>query len=192
MKRLSCALACGCVLALLPMAGGHAQETESKRGLRWVARKVSLYLPNRVIDALDVVGVNISFGVGIQGNVHLTRFAQLGHAQGQVHRVGTLGRQVGVVEEQRRELLVGCWGNEQLKHQAVWGSWEDVDMTIRGMVWNVSPEDRAQWQRKRDITGVGIIAHVLLIGGQLEFRPREACDFILSCIGIDFMDDDME
>ena len=192
MRKLLCAIACGCVLALLPMSAGSAQETEGARGLRWVARKLSLYVPNRVMDALDVVGINLSIGVGLQGNVHATRFAQLGHAQGQVHRIGTLGREVGVVEEQRRELLAGLWGSEQLKHEVICGSWEDIDMDIRGMVWNVQPEDEERWRRKRDITGVGVIAHLLFLGGQLEFRPREACDFFLSCIGIDFMDDDME
>ena len=193
MRRFLCMAICGFLMAALFVSPRSAQGANDHRGLSWVARRLIVYLPNRALDALDAIGVNVSLGLGLHGNAHATRFAQLGAgSNSSVHRFGFLGREVGVVEEERREMLYGPVGSEQLMHLAGYGSWQDIDIDVRGAVLNVQPEDREAWRNKRDLSGVGAVLHLFVVGAQLEFRPREACDFFLSCIGIDFMKDDMD
>ena len=193
MRRLLCMAICGFLMAALFVSPRSAQGANDHRGLSWVARRLIVYLPNRALDALDAIGVNVSLGLGLHGNAHATRFAQLGAgSNSSVHRFGNLGREVGVVEEERREMLYGPVGSQQLKHVAGYGTWQDLEIDIRGSILNVMPEEREMWRSKRDRAGIGIVAHLLVVGAQLEFRPREACDFFLGCIGIDFMNDDMD
>jgi len=188
-----CTAICGFLMTSLLVSPRSTQGADENRGLTWIARKLIVYLPNRALDALDAFGANVSMGLGLHGNAHATRFAQLGMgSNSSVLRFGCLGREAGVVEEERREMLYGMVGSQQLKHLVRFGTWQDIDIDIRGGIRNVMPEDREMWRSKRDRSGVGLMAHLLVIGGQLEFRPREACDFFLGCIGIDFMKDDME
>lgn len=193
MRRLLCTAIFSFLMAALLVSPRNVQGADEPRGLRWVAHRLIAYLPNRALDALDVFGANVSMGYGLHGNAHVTRFAQVGAGSNSVvHRFGVLGREVGVVEEERCEMLYGPVGSQQLKHLGGFGTWQDIDMDIRGAIINVQPEDREMWRSKRDRSGVGAMLHLLVVGAQLELRPREACDFFLGCIGIDFMKDDMD
>lgn len=193
MRQLVCTAICGFLMAALLVSPRSLQGADDHRGLSWIARKLIIYLPNRALDALDAFGVNVSLGYGLHGNAHATRFAQLGAgSNSNVHRFGNLGREVGTVEEDRREMLCGPVGSQQLKHRAGYGTWQDLEIDIRGGIMNVMPDEREMWRSKRDRSGVGAMLHLLVVGAQLEFRPREACDFFLGCIGIDFMKDDMD
>ena len=192
MRKSVSAVACVSLFGASLLMSSDAFGAEQRGLTSRILRKAALYVPNRVLDIIDMVGVNVSFGVSTQANVHATRFVQLGVAQGQAHRVGTMGRQMGVVDERNRELLAGPWGYQKVRHEGLWGTWEDIDVDIRGWFWDVPVEARRVWGHKQDRLGIGATLHALLVGAQVEVRPREMADFVLSIIGIDLTKDDWE
>lgn len=190
MRMLVRAMVCAAALSWVPAACGEAAAQEQAPAL--AVRKVLLYLPNRVLDLLDVAGLNLSFGYSCQANLHLTRYVQLGRSAGHVRRVGTMGREAGIADQHHTEIALGPWGSEQLTQEKVCGSWRDLALDVRGWMWDVPLHQREQWRHKRDRYGLGMRFHALIIGGQLELRPREAADFFLSLVGIDFTGDDKQ
>lgn len=60
---------------------------------------IMYYVPNRLLDAMDIFRLNVGFGCGCGVNVRLTELAELGYGQYQTTRFGMKGRVLPVYEE---------------------------------------------------------------------------------------------
>ncbi|MFC1737173.1 hypothetical protein ACFL1X_13745, partial [Candidatus Hydrogenedentota bacterium] len=72
-----------------------------------VLKQALLYIPNRVVDLVDVVVVNFGFGLGGHANVHATRAIQVGVFGQSSTRIGINGREIGTYTERISEFSLG-------------------------------------------------------------------------------------
>jgi len=72
-----------------PLASDNKKEGNS------IASKALLYLPNRILDFLDIFRLNVAIGPGLGLNVRATKFAQIGAETYISARVG-LGKNSGL------------------------------------------------------------------------------------------------
>lgn len=72
-------------------------------------RKILLWLPNRIMDFLDIFRVDLGVGPAAGGVVRVTKYAQAGYRQmlPMSARVGLMGRQSPVMLETSNEIGVG-------------------------------------------------------------------------------------
>ncbi len=83
-------------------------------GFFWPAwQRVLWYIPNRALDALDIVKANIGIGPGFGAEVYITRNLWAGVQNCRSWRLGIDGRSIGVFEEGHyKEWHLGDWSNE--------------------------------------------------------------------------------
>jgi len=126
-------------------------------------RKALLYLPNRVLDIVDIFKLDLGAGVGYGGVIRPTKYLQAGYREldpGML-RIGLMGRRAPVLIEERKEAGFGRDYGRSSKRK-------------------VSPGE----------FGFGI--DVGLVGAYGGLSLDSAADFILGFVGIDFEDDDLE
>ncbi len=70
---------------------------------------VLLYIPNRVLDLIDIFRVDVGFGPSVGAVVRVTEYGQLGYRQMMPAsvRVGDLGRRLPVMVEKSSEFGIG-------------------------------------------------------------------------------------
>ncbi len=157
---------------LLVLAGCHAPEKSdaffaddpgwSKRG---AGATIGLYLPNRLIDLVDIVHVGYGVGPGIGLGVHFTRYGRL---------LAVVGVDVGI----------GWFGRYARPYQcavytrAAVGPKEAVTLRDRNRFWHVP-----QWD-------IGLYAHFLIVQEYLGIAPEENVDFVVGLSTFDLKDDD--
>lgn len=96
-------------LLALPLAAPAAaqQEDAASRG-SWKA--AAYYVPNRVLDLLDVFKLNVSVGPGSGFDVRLTRLFEVGFSEYDVLRIGLNGRRFPVYREKLSEASLTLLG----------------------------------------------------------------------------------
>ena len=77
--------------------------------------KYLLFLPNRILDLLDVFRLNVGIGPGIGVNIRATRFAQVGIASYDCIKIGIIGRQGWIYMEESKEFGVSVMYIEDSK-----------------------------------------------------------------------------
>jgi hypothetical protein len=140
------------------------------------------YVPNRALDLLDCVGVEIGAGQGIHANVHATRLLQLGAGQASSTRVGLMSRYPLVVEEDLDEATIGWWWDLDLQRETVAGAAPAVDLN----------EDQvcARYNPAVDPAGIGVAIFPGIIGANVELKLHEVLDFAKGFLTIDSLEDD--
>jgi hypothetical protein len=68
------------------------------------------YVPNRVLDLIDIARLNVGIGCGFGVNVRLTELAEIGFGQYQTTRFGMKGRVLPVYEENIDEAGIAFLG----------------------------------------------------------------------------------
>ena len=134
-----------------------------------VLHKIAFYLPNRVLDILDIVRVRARVGPGVAVGVRATKYAQ-----------GYLGSYAsvyaGLPGPRLRRFPVSPIGLESYNGAAV----SLVEATAGGGIGpNYSP------------TEFGVTLQAGVIGFDLGIDPYEIIDFGLGIIGLDPRDDDL-
>jgi len=126
-------------------------------------RKVLLYIPNRVLDLVDIVRLDVGVGIGYGGVIRPTKYLQAGYREMEpgMLRFGALGRRSPFLIEEVNEEGFG----------------RDFARASKRKVSKVE-------------FGVGLDLGV--IGGYGGVCIDSAGDFVLGIFGIDFEDDDLE
>jgi hypothetical protein len=147
-----------------------------------------LYLPDRVLDLMDVVTFGVHFGYGVFADLHATRAAQ---AVGGIHSVGGLGlheqRSLGIKSQSELALALVAAGGNSFASGTIGTS--GVRGAADGIVGLHKPSMPA-YQRVRDYWGIGGSATAGLAGAELELHPVQLVDFLAGWVGIDFLHDD--
>lgn len=161
-----------------------------------VLRRVLLYVPNLVLDVLDVVTVDVGMGPGIHANAHVTRYFQLGGGGSVSTKQGMIGRQVGCWHEDRYETSLACISAEILKQEPA--KWVGVlvkplDAEIGPKSWEAkAPQGKELDQKvltaKRDMFGVGASAHAAVVAVEVDLRLTEVLDLLLGAITLHYAD----
>lgn len=140
---------------------GALGPTQVNEGTPWWS-EVLLYIPNRVMDLIDVFRVDVGVGSSIGGVVRVTKYAQAGYRQmAPVSlRVGDFGRQFPALVETSNEM-------------------------------GISPAFKQSADREVCKAEIGLGADVLLVGAYGGICLDEVADFIGGIFLIDFKGDDL-
>jgi len=161
------------------------------------ARRALLFLPNVLLDVIDVVNVSVGTGPGLQANVHATRYAQLGAGGSVTTKEGLIGRQIGCWHEDRYETSMACISAEFIKHEpAKWvGVFvKPINAVVGPKSWEVKSDKKDEkldpkvLNAKRDLLGVGASAHALLVAVEAEVRLTEIADAVVGLLTVGFVD----
>ena len=142
-------------------AWGDLGAIQAGEGSPWWA-DVLLYIPNRVLDLIDVFRVDVGVGASVGAVVRVTEYAQLGYRQmAPVSlRVGDFGRQFPVLVETSNEI-------------------------------GVSPAFKQSADRDVCSAEIGLGGDLLIVGAYGGICLDELADFVGGLFLIDFKDDDM-
>jgi hypothetical protein len=134
---------------------------QSGEGSPWWS-DVLLYIPNRILDLIDVFRVDVGVGASVGAVVRVTEYAQLGYRQmAPVSlRVGDFGRQFPVLVETSNEI-------------------------------GVSPAFKQSADRDVCAAEIGLGGDLLIVGAYGGICLDELADFVGGLFLIDFKDDDM-
>lgn len=130
-------------------------------GTPWWA-DVLLYIPNRVLDLIDIFRVDVGVGASVGGVVRVTKYVQGGYRQmlPVSLRVGDFGRQFPVMVESANEI-------------------------------GISPVFKQSADRDVCEAELGLGLDVLLLGGYGGLCLDEVADFVGGIFLIDFKGDDL-
>jgi hypothetical protein len=137
------------------------EAVQTNEGTPWWA-EVLLYIPNRVLDLIDVFRVDVGVGASVGGVVRVTKYAQGGYRQmlPVSLRVGDFGRQFPLIVETSNEL-------------------------------GISPAFKQSADRDICDAEIGLGLDVLLIGGYGGLCLDEVADFVGGIFLVDFKGDDL-
>ena len=137
------------------------EAVEVNEGTPWWA-EVLLYIPNRLLDIIDIFRVDVGVGASIGGVVRVTEYAQLGYRQMMPVslRVGDFGRQFPVMVESSNEI-------------------------------GISPAFKQSADRDVCEAEIGLGLDVLLLGAYGGVCLDEVADFVGGIFLIDFKGDDL-
>jgi hypothetical protein len=142
-------------------AWGDLEAVEINDGTPWWA-EVLLYIPNRVLDLIDVFRIDVGIGASVGGVVRVTKYAQGGYRQmlPVSLRVGDFGRQFPVVVETSTEI-------------------------------GISPAFKQSADRDVCDAELGLGLDLFLLGGYGGVCLDEVADFVGGIFLVDFKGDDL-
>lgn len=147
-----------------------------------------LWLPDRILDLIDVATFGVHFGVGAFADAHVTRALQVG---GGVRTTGGLGlhdgRSLGLKSQGEAGLAAIAAGSHSYAGALIGtsGAHSVVDNGV-GLHRPSSP----LYQKIRDYWAIGGSATLGIIGAEAELHPLQFVDFVAGFVGIDFLNDD--
>lgn len=151
------------------MAETEAPGVESSAEGHGFWTKAVWYVPNRVLDLLDIVRVRVRVGPGLDVGARVTDVASF--YAGRSHAV--VAGLPGPRRERRGPELIG-WENR------------------RGMViLGVDATDDLPHPPRYAFSEIGASAHLLLVGAEAAVAPDEAIDFLAGIFGSDLKGDDL-
>ena len=169
------------------------QAAESSAIQEFVDRlpeKLVFYVPNRLLDALDMFTVNVGAGVVAQARLMCTRVIDVGAGWGTVGKIYKAhNRQYGVgIEEMWYYSLISI-GEE---HFSMLNNspWVDNYVEMRAGIPDPSVRTYDFFKGPRDYWAIGG-ALGFLIDGELYIHPLEWIDFALGFLLIDIKRDDL-
>ncbi len=147
-----------------------------------------LWLPDRLLDLLDVATFGVHMGTGLFADAHVTRAGQV---SGGLRSTGGLGvhdhRSIGMKSQAEAGLTVIAAGAQTYGGALVGtsGTIGSAD-SLAGLH---NPSDRL-YQEFRDYWAVGASATLLFIGVEVDLHPLQLADWFAGFAGIDFLNDD--
>jgi len=141
---------------------GDLNATQDNGGSPWWA-DVILWIPNRILDFIDVFRVDVGVGPAAGGVVRVTEYGQLGYRQMMPFsvRVGDFGRQFPAMIEQSNEIGAGPTFLQSRDRSVCSGE-------------------------------VGLGADLFIVGGYAGICVDELADFLAGLVFIDLKDDDLD
>ncbi|WP_125169879.1 hypothetical protein [Leptospira perolatii] len=152
-----------------------------------ILERMAWYLPDRILDFLDIFSLNIKIGPQIGASAWITRGIQVTAYAGDTVQVGWFQkRNLGFMEEQSAEIGLGPYVPIGISGRKT-GTAEEKDaydsFTVHG------PQSPV-YQDYRDYWSVGSKLGVGLIGLETEVHLLEIADLIAGIFTIDFTNDD--
>ena len=149
--------------------------------------RVLLYVPDRILDFLDIVSFDIHMGPGLLANVHATRAVQLGAGGRAVGGVGWHDqRSLGFQYQTEGGIEVLTFGAQGLSIGSVGTSGLRA---AGGSIAGLHRPSNEIYQDYRDYWAIGASA-TYFIGADIDFHPVQLADFILGWSTYDFLNDD--
>jgi hypothetical protein len=153
------------------------------------ALRALLYLPDRLLDLVDVASFDLHLGFGLYANVHATRALQAALGVRGVTGVGWHERRsLGLREQQDTGVVLVAFGAESTSGRTSGTSgifaWAE---TLAGLQ---DPED-VLYQEVRDYWALGGAVTVLVLGLDVDLHPLQVADFAAGWAGVDFLRDDL-
>lgn len=148
-----------------------------------------LWLPDRLLDLLDIVTVGFHLGPGAFADVHLTRGFQLNAG---LHSTAGIGlhdfRSVGMKSEAEAGLNVIAFGAHTYGGALVGttGTYASTGNT-HGLHRPMAP----LYQELRDYWAIGANATGGILGAEVEFHPLQLVDFFAGFATVDLLRDDL-
>ena len=150
--------------------------------------KVLLYLPDRLLDLMDVVTFGVHFGYGAFASVHATRAAQFA---GGFRSTGGPGlhdqRSLGIKSQSEVGLTLVAVGANSFTTGLIGSS------GVRGAadsIVGLHKPGMPAYQTVRDYWSMGASATAGIVGAEAELHPVQLVDFLVGWFGIDFLHDD--
>lgn len=155
---------------------------------RSTTAKVLLYLPDRILDLLDIMSIDVHVGTGLYINYHMTRALQAGIG---FRGTGGLGwhdhRSLGGLGQAESGIVLVALGAQAFAGSMAGTS--GVRSTADSMAGLHEPSDRI-YQEFRDYWAIGESVTILLFGLEWDLHPVELADFFLGWATIDILNDD--
>ena len=158
---------------------GHSSFNLKKKTL---IQNLFWYIPNRLYDVADILGLEVGAGTGVHANVHLTRRLQLGAGRQKSLRAGLMSRYPGMVDEQLREKAFAWWWELDLKREKVMGGTETLDIS--------EADVRKKHYKEVDTAGLGVAVFAGVVGVSVELKGHELADLLLGFLTLDPLRDD--
>ena len=176
-----------CLVALSQPAEASA-STPSSRSL---GRAILLYLPNRVLDVLDLISLEVGVGFNPHLNIHVTQAVQLGLGTGtNFSLVKDYSRQYGTAMTLEREFSLPFYTSCQQSVRSPMGTVIPVEYNKVGMP---SRDDEMFQSGAKDYWAIGFDSWILLFLGKAhaDVHPVELADLVAGFLGVDFRHDDL-
>ena len=158
------------------------------RARRSGAQRAMLYIPDRLLDLIDLVTFDVHLGTGLYLNAHATRAAQAGLG---VRATAGLGahshRSVGMQGQAEGSTAIGPVGTLAYAGGTVGTS--GVRATSDAFSGLHRPTGQI-YQEYWDYWGVGVAAMLLVVGVEADFHPVQLADFFAGFAEVDFLCDD--
>jgi len=171
------------------MAGAFSRFSWQEHKRPWYEH-VLRYFPNRGADLLDLLGIEFgttisSEGVhpGVHGNIHATRFMQLGVGRVYGTWSGMMSRYPVFVEQDLDEKAAGWWWRYDVSRKTLRGA------TPEKLELNQSDILR-QYHKEVDPLGIGGTFFFAAVGMSFELKLSELVDLIVGFATLDPMGDD--
>ncbi|GJM21116.1 MAG: hypothetical protein DHS20C15_10310 [Planctomycetota bacterium] len=173
---------------LSPEALARAERPGAWRGMRepqerplW--ERAALWLPDRVLDVFDLISLEFDLGVGLRVDAHITQYLPLMLGESKGVGVGWHPeRSLGLALFQRSNSL----GYE--RYLALAGT--RSGLVASGSSEHLPDENAPYYADLGDRWGVGLNAHLVLVGASVEVHPLQFWDLLAGFVGFDPWDDD--
>ncbi len=152
-------------------------------------KRILFYVPDRVLDLLDVIGFDVHLGPGLYLNYHVTRAVQIG---GGARAVAGLGwhtkRSLGLLGNAEAGLNLIAAGAQTVNAGQLGTSGVQTGSYHQAGLHR--PTDPV-YQEMRDYWAVGADVTFLVFGISWDVHPVEAADFLAGFALRDFLHDDL-
>ncbi len=147
-----------------------------------------LYLPDRVLDLLDVLSFDVHVGLGAFANVHVTRALQLGAgARGVVGFGWHDHRSLGLQTQAEAGIVAVGLGAEG--YGGTLAGTSGIVSGGEGLAGLHRPSNPL-YQQYRDYWAIGAAVTVVFVGVDFDLHPVELVDAVLGFATIDILNDD--
>lgn len=162
-------------------------QTKAIPARKGILAQILLYLPDRILDLLDIVSMSVNVGPQIGAGFWTTRAIQAVAFTGSTVGLGWYQkRQLGLKTNAAADLAIGPVGASALSANRVGTGL--VDSTSEGILLHTPGHDL--YQTFRDYWGIGAEVGLALFGFRMEFHPVELGDFFVGLFTFDFLRDD--
>ena len=155
-----------------------------------VLDKIALYIPNRMVDAMDMFSISLAFGPTARGEVWCTRPFAFGAGTGVLAKVAkAYNRQYGCGLESGWETNFTPVTAEAKEVVNSVGSMKDYNVYYTGAP-NINERVYNFHEGARDYYSIGMTGGLAIAEVSGEFHPVEIADFFAGLLFIDLKGDD--
>ena len=150
--------------------------------------KALLYLPDRLLDLMDVVTFDVHCGIGAFADAHATRAMQVAAGLRSSGGIGVHGqRSLGFKSQSEAGLTLVAVGGSSFTTGLIGTSGRRGGADdFAGLHKPAMPA----YQTVRDYWAIGASATAAIVGAEVEFHPVQLVDFLAGWVGVDFLRDD--
>ena len=191
MKKLQKIAVFVCAIAFSFLSTGYAGESGSKYELNWWQDKLIMYVPNRVMDVLDIFSLSVGAGPVVGIDARVTRAITAGAGVGAVAKLEKgYNRQYGAVVEDGYNIDFLFLSAEKKETVNATRFIKRIDVDRICAVW---PNDEVYdfYEGARDYWSVGV-SLAAIVDIDFDIHPVEILDMLTGFFFIDLKGDDLE